>query len=354
MNSFADLDRTFAGQPARLGVLLQRVDVGRGREELFYDQLPELLRSLAEQTRVASIRASNAIEGVEVGAGRAERLAGGARFRNRGEREFAGYRDAMDELMRAESEPVSVPRLLHIHRQIFRHVDGHGGDFKRDDNAIVSYESGRREVVFQPVTASEAPYVTSELVARYVDAQARGVAHPLVVMCAFIVDLLAIHPVADGNGRLARLVTARELLSLGYGAARYVSIEQQIFETKNAYYASLYESQRDWHEATHTIWPWSEYLIGILADTYDRFETRVSAARGERGLNKQDRTRNYILRQAARRFTIADVRRAVPGTSDQTIRLVLNELKVSGDIRSEGTGRSAAWLRTRETIGTPD
>lgn len=345
MNSFVDIERTFAGQPARLGVLLQRVDVGRGREELFNDQLPELLRSLAEHARIASIRASNAIEGVEVEEGRAERLAGGARFRNRSEREFAGYRDAMDELVRADPEPITVPLMLHVHHSIFRHVDGHGGEFKRDDNQIVSYESGRRVVVFRPVSSDQTPFMTRELVERYLTAQKQSVAHPLVVLCAFILDLLAIHPVADGNGRLARLITARELLQLGYGVARYVSVEQQIFETKNAYYAALYESQREWHEGDHTIWPWTEYLIGILADTYDRFEARVAAARGDRGASKQERVRNYVLVHAPQRFTIADVRRSVPGTSDQTIRLVLNELKIADEIEQDGIGRGAGWVR---------
>lgn len=140
MKSFVDIERTFSGQPARLGPLLQRVDVARGREELFRDQLPELLRSLADNARVASIRASNAIEGIEVDDDRAQLLAGGGRFRNRNEREFAGYRDAVDELMRAEAEPISVAMILHLHRQIFQHVDGRGGSFKSDDNTIVSYD----------------------------------------------------------------------------------------------------------------------------------------------------------------------------------------------------------------------
>jgi Fic family protein len=345
MKSFVDIERTFSGQPARLGPLLQRVDVGRGREELFRDQLPELLRALADNARVASIRASNAIEGVEVDDERAERLAGGARFRNRNEREFAGYRDAVDELMAAEPEPITVPLILHYHRQIFQHVDGRGGNFKSDDNAIVSYETGRRRVVFEPVSARETPFVTAELVDRYLAAQAGAAAHPLVLLSAFVLDLLAIHPVADGNGRVARLVTSRELLALGYGVARYVSIEQQIFETKHGYYAALYESQRDWHEGEHTIWPWAEYLVGALADTYQRFEERVAAERGAKGANKQERVRAYVLHHAASRFTIADIRRALPGTSDQTIRLVLAECREAGAIRAEGTGRGAGWVR---------
>jgi Fic family protein len=348
VKSFVDIDRTFAGQPPRVGVLLQRVDVGRGREELFRDQLPELLRSLAEHARIASIRASNAIEGVDVAAERAASLAGGARFRNRNEREFAGYRDAVDELMRADPEPISVALILHLHRRIFEHVGGRGGHFKSDDNQIVSYENGSKQVVFEPVSERETPFMTSELVERYLAAQRNSAAHPLVLLSAFILDLLAIHPVGDGNGRLMRLVTTHELLQRGYGVARYVSLEQQIFETKNGYYASLYESQRNWHEGEHTIWPWTEYLIGALAETYGRFESRVAAERGSQGASKQERVRSYILSQAPARFSIADVRRAVPGTSDQTIRLVLNEVKAAGDIRPEGTGRSAGWVRVTE------
>lgn len=352
MKSFIDSERTFSGQPARLGPVLQRVDVGRGREELFRDQLPELLRSLADNARVASIRASNAIEGVEVDDARAERLAVGARFRNRNEREFAGYRDAVDELIRAEPEPISVPLILHYHRKIFQHVDGRGGSFKSDDNAIVSYESGRRRVVFEAVSVQEAPFMTTDLVERYLDAQRSQTAHPLVLLAAFVLDLLAIHPVAAGSGRVARLVTSRELLQLGYGVARYVSIEQQIFETKNGYYAALYESQRAWHEGEHTIWPWTEYLVGALAETYRLFEDRVAAERGAEGASKQDRVRAYILHQATSRFTIADIRKAVPGTSDQTIRLVLNSCRDAGEIRAEGTGRGAVWVRYRRELSS--
>ena len=187
--------------------------------------------------------------------------------------------------------------------------------------------------------------MTADLVERYLAAQAGGLAHPLVVLAAFVLDLLAIHPVADGNGRLARLVTARELLELEYGVARYVSLEQQMFETRNGYYAALHDSQRGWHEAEHTIWPWTEYLVGTLAETYARFETRLAAERGALGATKQDRVRIYILNQAPARFTIGDVRRALPGTSDQTIRLVLNELKATGEITPDGTGRSAGWFR---------
>src|ERR1019366_1666349 len=157
MRSFIDLDATFDGQPRELGPVLARIDTGRGREQLFEDQIPEVLEQLSENARIASITASNAIEGVVVDSERALKIAEGApRFRNRNEREFAGYRDAIDGLMRMDRyEPLSVPFLLHLHRQLFEHAGGRGGHLKTDQNLIVSHESGHREVVFTPSRPEE-------------------------------------------------------------------------------------------------------------------------------------------------------------------------------------------------------
>lgn len=346
MKSFVELDRTFGGQPRELGALLARIDTGRGQERLFEDQMPELLKRLSQNARIASITASNAIEGVVVDEERAERIAErGPRFRNRNEKEFAGYRDAIDALIRLDAyEPLTVPFVLHLHRLLFHHAGGRGGNLKSDQNQIVSYESGRRETVFTPAAPEETEFLLTELLVRYEEAKSEARTHPVVLVGALILDLLAIHPVADGNGRLARLITTYELLSQGYGVARYVSLEQRIFESKNSYYASFYESQREWHGGQHSIWPWTSYLVQVLADAYDTFERRVAAA-GEIIGSKQDRVREYVLHHAQDAFRRRDVERALPDVSTATIRLVLNDLRDAGDIRAHGSGPGAKWHR---------
>jgi Fic family protein len=346
MKSFIDLDTTCGGQPRELGAVLARIDTGRGQERLFEDQMPELLRRLSENARIASITASNAIEGVVVDEDRAARIAEGApRFRNRNEKEFAGYRDAIDALMRLDTyEPLNVPFALHLHRLLFHHSGGRGGNLKSDQNLIVSYESGRRVTMFTPAAPEETEFLLTELFARYEAAKSEARTHPLVLIGALILDLLAIHPLADGNGRLARLLTTYELLSQGYGVARYVSIEQRIYESRHTYYASLYESQRQWHDGHHTIWPWTSYLAQVLADAYDNFEQRVAAA-GEITGSKQDRVREYVLHQAPAVFRRRDIERALLDVSTATIRLVLNDLRAAGQIRAEGSGPGAAWHR---------
>lgn len=149
---------------------------------------------------------------------------------------------------------------------------------------------------------------------------------------------------ADGNGRMARLLTTHELLAQGYGVARYVSMEQLIFASKNGYYGSLYESQRAWHEGEHSIWPWVTYLVGIVADAYSTFEERLAAAT-ETGGNEQEQVRRYILERAPTEFSRRQVERTLPGLSTATIRLVLSELRDEGRIEAIGAGRGSRWRR---------
>lgn len=346
MRSFVDLDRTLAGQPRELGAILARIDTGRGQERLFEDQMPELLQRLSESARVASITASNAIEGVVLEADRAEKIAAGARFRNRNEKEFAGYRDAIDGLMRqGRFEALTVPFLLHLHRTLFHHAGGRGGHLKGEEVLIVSYEHGRRDVVFTPPPPEETEFLLTELLARYEAEKAARSTQPLVLIGALIVDLLAVHPFADGNGRLARLVTTHELLSHGYGVARYVSIEERIFESKNTYYASLYEAQRKWHESDHDVWPWITYLAQTLSDAYDVFEQRIAAEATLTG-SKQERVETYIRDHAPDPFSRRDVERALPDVSAATVRLVLSNMRRAQEISSTGAGPGALWRKT--------
>ncbi|MEO7197444.1 MAG: Fic family protein [Solirubrobacterales bacterium] len=354
MKSFMDAPSAFDGMPADVGVLLGRIDVSKGREQLYEVQLPELLQALSEQSRVESIRASIAIEGIEVDDDRAERLArpDQPRPRNRSEKEFAGYRDAIDEMMRADRlEHPTVPYMLHLHRVIFQYTDARGGYLKTEDNLIATREGDHRRIDFKPPAWQETESLLRSMFDGYRAALANEQAHPLVLLSALVLDFLAIHPVLDGNGRTARLLTTHELVRLGYGVARYSSVEQRIWETKNRYYQALRDSQEGWLEGGHSIWPWGRYLAGVISDCYERFEQGVTATRDTSGMNKQERVQHWVRNLAGDEFRLQDVRRALPGVSDQTIRLALEPLKAQGLLRAESSGRGARWIRVPRSEG---
>ena len=96
-------------------------------------------------------------------------------------------------------------------------------------------------------------------------------------------------------------------------------------------------------DAQHSLWQWASYFLERLAGAYDRFSARIAASTNSG--TKQDRIRDFILLHAPPAFPISDIRRAVPGVCDPTIRLVLAELKESGHVTNDGVGRSASRSR---------
>ncbi|MGL5859914.1 MAG: Fic family protein, partial [Phycicoccus sp.] len=346
-----DLDRCLGRVPATVVTRLARGDVGRGRQELFRHRLPELLAELADRSRVASITASSALEGVVVAdrARAAAILSGRAGvLRTRSEQEFAGYRAALDHLFTADWRPLNVGLLLHLHRELFAHTAHHGGQFKASDNLVVDRSpDGTVEVRFVPVPAARTEYFTVELVDRYQEAMATGQHHPVLLTGLFVLDLLTIHPFLDGNGRVVRALTNALLDDAGYTVGRYVSIEQLIAESADDYDRALLDSTHGWHTRSNDPWPWLGYLVGILASAYDRFERGAEAGRS--GGTKQDRVREYVMEHAPSVFRMTDVRAALPGVSDPTIRLALHQLKQEGRVWPQGTGRAAAWVRAGST-----
>lgn len=346
MRSFQDINRTLANQPPALGADLSRTDIGRGREQLFAEQVPQVLKNLAEATRVASIQASTAIEGYDVPTQRAEQLARrpDATFRNRNEQEFAGYRDAIDELVRKQRrEPITPALPFYLATRLHRYTTGEPGRAKIEQNYIASYENGRRRIVFTPVAPDLTESALRSLIAGYNEALEANAGHPVLLHGLFALDFLAIHPVADGNGRISRLLTVHELLRLGYGVARYVSLEQLIFQNKNGYYDALEASQQGWHEAAHDPWPWLTYFVSILAEAYEQFETKVSAAHNAKG-TKAEQARHYVLHEAPPEFRFAEANAALPGISSATLRQVLNALRAEGKFVAD-RGPKAVWRR---------
>ena len=235
--------------------------------------------------------------------------------------------------------------MLHLHRLVFAFTDGKDGAFKTVDNLVVDLgPDGARRVRFRPVSAIETPFYVGDLVERTRQALSEAGSHPLIVIAAFVLDLLCIHPFADGNGRVARLLTSYLLERNGYRVGRYVSLEQLLYDAKDEYYASLAASTEGWFDdGGHDVWPWVRFLLGRLGEAYSRFEARTAAGRSTG--TKQDRVRDYVLLHAPSTFAIADIRRAVPGVSDNTIRLVLASLRSDGLITTNSLGRSALWRR---------
>jgi len=195
------------------------------------------------------------------------------------------------------------------------------------------------------VSAADTPFHVAELVDRYNAEASAGRHHPVLLVGLFALDLLVIHPFEDGDERVARALTNALLMDAGYTVSRYVSLEQAIAESADDYYQALLDSTHGWHEGHADPWPWLGYFLGVLAEAYRTFARRAASHRADG--SKQDRVRDYVLSHAPNPFRMAEIRAALPGVSDQTIRVVLDRLRRDGLISPDGLGRSTSWHRTR-------
>jgi Fic family protein len=317
----------------------------RGKEALFKQQSPQVLQALRESAVIHSTESSNRIEGVVAPPQRIRDLvADRTQPANRSEQEIAGYRDVLNSIhtnfaaMRLTSNLV-----LQLHRDLFQFVPGGGGRWKASDNDITEVQAdGTTMVRFRPLAAHLTPDAMARLHEGYRQRIESGAVEPLLLVAAYVLDFLCIHPFADGNGRMARLLSLLLLYQAGYEIGRYISLETAIEQTKEGYYGSLRASSQRWHEARHSLVPWWEYFVGVmLVSAYREFEDRVGVTSARRGA-KRDMIRDAV-RRLPKQFRYADLARGLPAVSRPTIARALRELRAEGAIQCLKPGRDATW-----------
>ena len=234
----------------------------RGRNLTVYTELEKI-------ARIQSVKGSNAIEGIITTDARIKEIVeGNSTPVNHTEMEIAGYRNALDEIHASfENIPVSEETILHLH-QVMTETAGYegAGRYKTDDNIIAEIdEFGRRRIRFSPVPAKETADGMEQLILAYIYARDNARINKLLLIPCVILDFLCIHPFADGNGRVSRLLTLLLMYKSGFNIGKYVSFEEQINKAKEYYYNALQDSSKGWHTNENT---YTEFMKNFLSTLY--------------------------------------------------------------------------------------
>ena len=239
---------------------------------------------------------------------------------------------------------ISPDTILKLHRDMLSKTDIPAGRWKQRDNSIEErLPDGRWITRYVPVSAGETPFYIKELCGRFGRLWEEGRIDRLLLIYAFILDFLCIHPFMDGNGRVSRLLTVLLLHHGGYDVVRYISFERLIEESKSSYYDVLNRVSDKWHDAGHSIIPWWEYNIGLLTAAYKEFEERVNVVRDSRG--SKTAWVQEAIENLPNEFEVREVAQACPSVSRPMIRAVMEILREQGKIKVLGTGRGAKWQK---------
>lgn len=324
---------------------IRRIGEYKGKQDLYKEQSPQILETLRQAAIIQSTESSNRLEGITAPLGRIKDLvAKKTTPQNRSEQEIAGYRDVLNTIHANSADiPFTTGIVLQFHRDLYQFLPAEGGKWKPTNNEITEIRpNGTKIVRFSPVPAHQTADVMEALHRQFNELRQAGEIEPLLLIPAYVLDFLCIHPFLDGNGRMARLLTLLLLYQAGYELGRYISLEQMIEQTKEGYYDTLYTSSQGWHEMQHNILPWWDYFLGVmLFGSYKEFERRVGLITTSRGAKREMilDTVNRLPRQ----FQIGDIERTCPGVSRPTINRALKELKDQGRIACIKPGRDARW-----------
>jgi Fic family protein len=168
--------------------------------------------------------------------------------------------------------------------------------------------------------------------------------HPLLVIAAFVVHFLAIHPFQDGNARLSRVLTTLLLLCAGYLYVPYSSLERVVEENKDGYYRALRSSQRHIRTDREDLGDWIRFFLTILKQQKDVL-LRKTELEKRLGTLPADAERIVSLARERGHLSIAEVVELL-GINRNTAKVHLRNLVDEGWLTRQGVGRA-----TRYTVG---
>jgi Fic family protein len=347
MQTFRDLERHLGLVPARSAAALAEASAGRGREEAFRRQNPQVLEGLTEIALIQSSASSNAIENITVATGRMTDLVQDKTApQTRSEEEVAGYRKALGTIHSSATRiPLTPSVIRQFHRDIYAFTPTPGGRFKSSQNEVARFDAqgNKLTVVFTGASQFETPSAMDELHERFDEALKSNEHSPLLLAGSYVFDFLMIHPFNDGNGRLSRLLTLLLLYQCGHEVGRFISLEKLVEESKDVYHESLEKSTAGWGKGNHDIWPWLNYFLGIVNAAYKEFEVRAGELMGGRG-SKAMRIKLFVRSRTSDVFTFDEVHQALPDISSDHIRSELRKLRDARLVESPGRGRKE-WRR---------
>ncbi|MBR6480985.1 MAG: Fic family protein [Thermoguttaceae bacterium] len=329
--------------------LVAKIHECKGRQDLFIRRKPAELDKLVEIARIQSTEASNKIEGIVTTGTRMKQLFEDKTTpRNRDESEIMGYRDVLNTVHESnEYIPIRPSYILQLHRDLLKRTGvSYGGRFKDVQNYIRETKiDGSETIRFTPVAPFETDEAVAAICGSYALAAASESVDPLILIPAFVVDFLCIHPFNDGNGRMSRLLTLLLLYKHGYCIGKYVSIEKQIEISKDRYYDVLREADAGWHEGQNDPVPFIRYMLQIILACYIEFEERVGLV-GDSCAKRTsyDIVRRYVENKIGK-FTGTDVIANCPTAGRSSVLAALKKLTEDGVIFRNGNGRNTFYVR---------
>lgn len=330
--------------------LISEIDEFKGQWKTLGILMPEKLNQLRKVATIESIGSSTRIEGVKLSDQEVEKLLlniGSQSFKTRDEQEVAGYAEAMEMIFDSYDHiNLTQNHIKQLHSILLKYStkdSRHKGEYKKLSNNVEAFDHEGKSlgIVFQTTSPFDTPMEMQELIEWTNQEIDKKILHPLIIISAFIVYFLAIHPFQDGNGRLSRVITTLILLRSNYKYVPYSSLEKVIEENKNNYYISLRRSQKKIQTGDANIEHWLSFFLRALQKQKNNLQIKMDNLKLIIKLPELSERVIEIIKEQGK-INITELQK-LTNANRNTLKLRLKELVYDNIISQQGIGRSTFY-----------
>lgn len=304
---------------------------------------PEVLRAVARQSGTL---ASNAIGNIYIEEEREKGLfARTSRPQTLQEHMMVGYLNALDlidEVYKYQTLDRSFITTLHYY--IYKDYNpDFGGKYKDSQNYIQeAMPDGSFRTIFVSATPQDVVPLLDSLIWQFNECAKDEECNKLVLISAFMLDFMCIHPFNHGNGRVSRLLLHFLLRKYGYDIDDYFAIAYLMKQHLGEYIDAFENSSTGWSDEENSYEAFSSFVLKRILEAYLKLDYIMEIN------NLECTCEEKVLKtinDSATPISKTMVLRILYATSKATIEKALAKLLREGRIQIITKGRYSKYFR---------
>jgi Fic family protein len=252
----------------------------------------------------------------------------------------------------AEKKPITEKVILKIHKLVTDKTLSreHSGYYRSGPIYVVRRHFGKpQEIMYTGPEAKRVPKLVAEFVAWLKESEEKEIS-PVIVAAVAHMEIAAIHPFNDGNGRTARALATLILYKRGYDFRRLFVLEDYYNTDRSSYYKAI-NLGKTYDERRTEITSWLEYFVKGFKQEIDEVKNKIFPL-SVHSIDGETKSQIYLLPEQLKiidfldqvgRMDVKDVEEIL-SCPRRTAQLHLQKLKKLKMIKAIGKGKSTKYL----------
>lgn len=321
--------------------------------------MPIIEERIQHEALVDTVYYTAKIEGNPLDIRTAERIGSKqlSMFEDEDSQTFANIYKVMDFIKHVAAEtdiPINEEVIKQIHAFVIRDIPSQGspGVYKLEPNAIL--DNATKQHIFLPPNPSDTPKLMSELMV-WLTRKPLAI-HPIIAAGVAHLELVAIHPFDNGNGRTARALADLILYRYGYSFRYLFSWVRKVGIDMDVYHRKLREVLGSKYGDNNDATMWVEYFADSVAKSLDEkkpmllnlhnYFVEAENIGREKGFSR-DQVHAMVYADFYGYVTTGVYMKATK-LSRATVVKRLTEIVAAGIMRVKGKGRNVCYVLTGE------